>query len=87
MNIYQVHPKLKKIGPWVGFLYTQRGYRNKGFGTMLLKQIERCAIEKEQDKIYLYIFTAEALYQRRGWKKIHSVRYNDHDTAVMEKVL
>lgn len=87
VNIYKVHPKLKKFSPWIGLLYTQKEYRNKGFGSILLKEIERCAIEKDLKKIYLYTFTAESLYQRLGWKEIERAMYKDHDTAVMEKNL
>lgn len=86
-NIFKVHEKLKKIKPWVGLLYTQKDYRNKGFGTMLLNQIERCAKEKDLTKIYLYTFTAESLYRRCGWKELDRVMYKDHDTVVMEKTL
>ncbi|MGD8426824.1 MAG: GNAT family N-acetyltransferase [Balneolaceae bacterium] len=87
VNIYKVHPRLKKFSPWIGLLYTQKEYRNNGLGTMLLKEIERCAAENDLNKIYLYTFTAESLYQRGGWKEIDRVMYKDHDTAVMEKVL
>jgi len=87
VNIYKVHPKLKKFSPWIGLLYTQKEYRNKGFGSILLKEIERYAIEKDLNKIYLYTFTAESLYQRGGWKEIERIIYKDHETVVMEKNL
>lgn len=87
VNIYKDHEKLKKFGPWVGALYTHEDYRNKGFGTMLLKRIECGARERDLQKIYLYTFTAESLYRRHGWREFTRVMYKDHDTAVMEKYL
>lgn len=87
MNIYKVHKKLKRFNPWVGLLYTQKEYRNKGLATMLLNQIAQCAKEFDLKKIYLYTFTAESLYERCGWTVIERVFYKDHDTAVMEKRL
>lgn len=87
VNIYKEHPKLKRFGPWIGLLYTQTEYRNKGLGSILLKGIERYAITKDLNKIYLYTFTAESLYQRLGWKEIDRVMYKDHETIVMEKFL
>ena len=60
---------------------------NKGFGTMLLNQIEHCAKERGLTKIYLYTFTAESLYRRCGWKELDRVMYKDHDTVIMEKML
>lgn len=87
VNIYKVHEKLKKYKPWVGLLYTQTDYRNRGFGTMLLNQIEQCAKEEKMAKIYLYTFTAESFYKKCGWSEIDQVMYKGHDTAVMEKSL
>lgn len=87
VNIYNVHPKLQKFRPWIGLLYTQKEYRNKGLGTMLLKEIERNAKEKNLNKLYLYTYTAQSLYGRHGWREIDNVMYKDHDTAVMEKII
>ena len=87
VNIYKVHSELKKYKPWVGLMYVQQHYRNKGFGTMLLNRLEICAKEKGFRKIYLYTFTAETLYKRCGWIELDRVIYKNHDTVVMEKNL
>lgn len=87
VNLIRVHMELKKFGPWVGMLYTREQYRNYGFGSMLLTDIERRASERNLKKIYLYTFTAESLYRRCGWTEIDRVPYKDHMTAVMEKAI
>lgn len=87
VNIFKVHERLKKFKPWIGLLYTHKHYRNRGFGTMLLNQIEHCAKEKHIEQIYLYTFTAKDLYKRCGWKEFDRVLYKGHQTAVMRKKL
>ncbi len=87
VNILNVHPKLGQYGPWVTMLYTHGDYRKKGFGEALLQQLETNACDLGIRKIYLYTFTAEALYKRCGWQAIDRVTYKEHDTVVMEKIL
>jgi GNAT superfamily N-acetyltransferase len=87
VGVLQVHEHLKKYGPWVAVLYVDKSHRNNGLGEMLLNEIEQCARKNNRTKIYLYTFTAEALYKRCGWKEIERVVYKGHDTVVMEKDL
>jgi len=85
VNMYNVHPRFREYRPWVGLLYTHEAYRGRGFGEMLLKEIERRAKELGFARIYLYTFTAESLYKRCGWTVMDRVPYKGHETAVMEK--
>jgi len=87
VNLLNVHPEFRKLGPWVALLYTDKEHRGNGFGKALLEQIESHASHCEINKIYLYTFTAESLYRRSGWKPIATVRYKNQDTLVMEKVI
>lgn len=87
VNIYQIHEQLKDYGPWVALLYTVKEFRNRGFGSMLLDQIERFGREDQLSNIYLYTFTAESLYRKKGWKVVERVHYKGRDTAVMVKPL
>lgn len=87
VNILNVHPQLNKFGPWVALLYTDKDYRGQGYGEALLRQIESCAIDSGLVKIYLYTFTAEALYKRCGWKVTDQVVYKNQETVIMEKEL
>lgn len=85
VNIYKKHPELNRFKPWVGLLYTQREYRNKGLGQKLLGFIEQFAQEIGLNRIYLYTFTAESFYKSCGWSGIEKVDYKEHDTLVMTK--
>lgn len=85
VNILNVYPEFKNLGPWVALMYTNKEHRNKGLGKRLLGEIERYAHECGLTTIYLYSFTAVELYKRSGWESITTVRYKDHDTVIMKK--
>ena len=87
VGILKDYEKFNKFKPWVALLYTEKSYRNKGLGKLLLEQIEWLAKENKLSKIYVYTFTAESLYSRCGWTQIERVNYKDHDTVVMQKDL
>lgn len=87
VNILNINEHLNKFKPWVGLLYTNNQYRNKGYGKLLLDELEQKAKEYHFSKIYLYTFTAESLYIKNGWKQIDQVNYKDHETVIMEKKL
>lgn len=87
VSIYKKHKKLKKYKPWIGLLYTSKDYRNKGIGSMVLENLEQHAKDLNLETIYLYTFTAESFYKRSGWAEIDTVRYKEHNTAVMMKNL
>ncbi|MDX1617202.1 MAG: GNAT family N-acetyltransferase [Balneolaceae bacterium] len=85
VNIYNVHPRFRRYRPWVGLLYTREEFRGRGFGGMLLNEIEHRAQELGLSRLYLYTFTAESLYKRCGWTVMDRVPYKGHETAVMKK--
>lgn len=87
VTIYSEYDRFRKYSPWVALLYTHRDYRNRGFGRILLEEIERRAKDLHLSKIYLYSFTAVSLYKRCGWIVMDRVMYKGHETAVMEKHL
>ena len=87
VNLLKIHPEFKALGPWVALLYTDQKHRSQGLGKALLEQIEYHAHEHNLEKIYLYTFTAEALYKKSGWTTIATVKYKNEDTAVMEKII
>ena len=85
VGLLQKHQIYQKLKPWVALLYTDMGYRSKGFGTKLLDEIQNMAREIIIPKLYLYTFTAEAFYVRNGWAEMDRVKYNGHDTVIMRK--
>lgn len=87
VNLVRKHNRFSALKPWVALLYTQEQYRQQGIGKLLLEGIEEHARSLQLSKIYLYTFTAEALYAKCGWTAIASVNYKGHETVVMEKTL
>ena len=85
VNLLNVYPEYQQYGPWVALLYTEEACRQQGIGKTLLKHIESEARALQLDKIYLYTFTAEAMYQKSGWQTIDTVQYKGHQTVIMEK--
>ncbi len=66
-------------------LYTDKNFRNKGIGGLLLKEIENAAKDLGLSKIYLYTNSAERLYRRNQWMTIEKIIYKGKETAIMEK--
>jgi GNAT superfamily N-acetyltransferase len=87
VGLLHIHAKFKKFRPWIALLYTNKENRNQGIGQFLLREIETVAKELGLNKIYLFTFTAESLYQRSGWTQIERVNYKGHDTVIMEKAI
>jgi N-acetylglutamate synthase-like GNAT family acetyltransferase len=87
VGLLQEHVKFKKFKPWVALLFTEKENRNQGMGRILLTEIEAAAKEMGLNKIYLFTFTAEALYQRSGWTQLERVNYKGHDTVIMAKAI
>jgi len=85
VNILKVYSEFEKYKPWVASLYTQKEYRNAGLGQILLKSVEQTAKGIGLEQIYLYTFSAEGFYLKRGWTEIHTVDYRNQDTIVMHK--
>ena len=87
VNLVKVHPQFVHLGPWIGLLYTAVGHRGNGIGAQLLSAFESEAQKLGFSTIYLYTFTAEALYTRMGWEPLTRVPYKGHDTVLMRKAL
>ena len=80
-------PKYKALSPWIAQLYTDKPYRSKGYGSILLKMLEEYALKSGFTQVYLYTSTAERLYKRCGYVQMERLRYRDANTVVMEKNL
>lgn len=87
VNLYTEHDRFMVHKPWVGFLFTEELHRGKGYGKLLLDELEKFSIDAGYSKIYLYTATAEALYTRCGWTAMERIKYKGQDTVVMEKIL
>ena len=78
-------PNVPKNKVWLGSLYVEPPYRNRGIGGMLLS-----AIFKEAEKFNvkeLYLFTSDITivpwYIKHGWKVVNTLPYQNHMVTVM----
>lgn len=63
LEIYRQHGLLRSLA-------TKKQIRGKGFGQLLVKQIEKYAIEQDVANIYLLTTTAEAFFNKMGYSPI-----------------
>ncbi|MBS1543332.1 MAG: GNAT family N-acetyltransferase [Bacteroidetes bacterium] len=87
VGLLKIHPHYRRYGPWVAQVFTAKGYRQKGLGVMLLRELEKWAENQNFKELYLYTNTAESLYARNGWITFDKVMYREKETAVMRKLL
>ena len=80
-------PQYKIYQPWLALVYTAKEHRNNGYGALLCKEIESKAKETGLKEIFLYTFTAEALYKRLNWEEMERIFLNDKDIVIMKKKL
>ncbi|UAY51729.1 GNAT family N-acetyltransferase [Ferruginibacter albus] len=85
VGLHQSFPHYKKLQPWIALLYTSSDHRNKGYGRLLLREIESTSSKKGFVDLYLYTFTAEELYLKEGWKELSRVNYHNNQTVIMQK--
>jgi GNAT superfamily N-acetyltransferase len=87
VSLLSQHPEYSAFHPWLGMLYVVPGKRKLGIGTQLCSSIEDEARRCGNESIYLYTFTAEAMYRTLGWDEIKRLSYKGHDTVIMGKSL
>jgi GNAT superfamily N-acetyltransferase len=87
VSLLSHYPEYSAFRPWLGMLYVVPGKRKLGIGTQLCISVEDEARRCGSKSIYLYTFTAEAMYRKLGWSEIKRLSYKGHDTVVMRKSL
>ncbi len=87
VNLLKVEPRFEVYGPWLAVIYTSKGHRQKGLGTLLCEKIEEMAIAIGVKEMFLYTQTAESMYKKLGWKEMERIEYKGKDTVVMRRIL
>lgn len=77
-------------------IYIRRDHRGKGVGSLLLKEIERTAIQNGFDKIVLFTFPfnnlGQSLYKKSGYREVGIFKNQGKldgrfvDVLIMEKI-
>jgi len=65
------------INPWLASLYVVADYRGRGIGNELLQAAQNTARTVGIARLYLYTHTANALYERDGWKAMDTIERED----------
>ena len=74
------HPELT---PWLASVYVAVAHRNKGVGTVLIRQVMQHARDNGIARLYLYTPDQEQLYARLGWQIYSREPYNGTPVTIM----
>jgi N-acetylglutamate synthase-like GNAT family acetyltransferase len=73
------------IGPWLAGLYVEKGHRNKGVGTSLVRAIEQKAAQLKEKKLYLFTPDTEKFFLMLDWAVQERTEWKGRSVTVMEK--
>lgn len=76
---------MPELEPFLGALYVDKKYRNKGIGGKLIKGVIEISKGLGYKKIYLRTETASDYYAKRGWALVCETKdEKDEPTSVLE---
>ena len=58
------------LTPWLAGVFVQPAFRSRGYATALVRRVEAFASAASVPTLFLYTWTAEALYTRLGWERV-----------------
>ncbi|MGZ5650614.1 MAG: GNAT family N-acetyltransferase [Usitatibacter sp.] len=73
--------------PWVRGLYVMPGHRGRGVDRMLLRAVEREALDRGFKVLYAATTRIERLALRRGWRVFRRLEHEDESMAWMSLTL
>jgi GNAT superfamily N-acetyltransferase len=77
----------RNLSPWLGGMFVDPRYRNRGIGTALIVRLIQEARRLSVPRLYLWTTSAESLYAKHGWATIERSKYCGHEISLMELVL
>jgi GNAT superfamily N-acetyltransferase len=72
----------RDLTPWLAGVFVEPAYRNRGYASLLVRQVEAFASAASVSTLWLYTWTAESLYTRLGWQR-EGVETNRGDEVVL----
>lgn len=76
------------LTPWMGGVVVLEPYRGRGYGTALVRHVETFAREASVSTLWLYTWTAEALYSQLGWESVGTeLNRREEVVTLMRKML
>jgi len=73
------------LGPWLGGVYVDPGYRRRGIASALCLTVEAKAVSLGIKQLYLFTHGQERLYERLGWQHNESIIWHGHQCTIMTK--
>ncbi|MCW8085596.1 GNAT family N-acetyltransferase [Roseococcus sp. MDT2-1-1] len=58
----------RDLSPWLAGVVVQPQFRGRGFASALVRRVERFAAASGVQTLWLYTWTADALYAQLGWE-------------------
>lgn len=77
----------KTYTPWLGGLYVDVPYRNRGIGRSLIERVKQIAKDMGYNEVYLGTDNAGQYYKRLGWECVETgliTPYGDSDNQMCE---
>jgi GNAT superfamily N-acetyltransferase len=73
--------------PWLTAVAVDRAARGRGHSRTLVHFIEGFAREHGVETLWLYTWSAEALYAKLGWQAVERLEHNGREIVAMNKAL
>ena len=74
-------------GPWLAACFVDPHHRGKGIGEALVTAAERKAKELGYATLFLYTWSEQDWYEKRGWTPLRDITFANKHTTVMSKDL
>ncbi len=75
------------LTPWLAGVVVDEAHRGRGCGTVLVRRVEAFAAELGVGTMWLYTWTAEALYARLGWRRTGLEMNRGREVVLMSRSL
>jgi GNAT superfamily N-acetyltransferase len=76
-----------ELGPWLAALVVDQAARGRGHSRVLVRFIEDFARQNGVDTLWLFTWSAEALYAKLDWQPVERLEQNGHNIVVMNRNL
>jgi len=80
-------PSRPDLTPWLACVYVEPEFHRRGYATALVRRVEELARESSVSTLWLFTWTAEALYAGLGWERSGLEQHRDQQVVLMKRDL
>ncbi|WP_129139447.1 GNAT family N-acetyltransferase [Modicisalibacter coralii] len=73
------------LTPWLAGVFVMPEYRGRGIASKVCEVAERQAWSWNVETLYLHTPDQQALYRKRGWRRLETADWNGVETTIMTK--